>query len=134
MNAMGHGVPTMIGVDHKDVSRRITQLIPDYMMMGDKGMADMAKMEMTLPDNTLPMMTGQGPHGSLEMGGMFSLLKVRKDQKPGDYGDPGWFKPPAGTVAYEWQGALAEPTRQVAPSQPATVELSVRKPGAHAGH
>ena len=55
-------------------------------------MADMAEMEMPLPDNTVPMMTGQGPFGSVEMGGMFSVVKVRKDQKPGDYKDPGWYK------------------------------------------
>jgi hypothetical protein len=35
------------------------------------------------------------------MGGMFTTVKVRKDQKPGDYEDPGWYKQPAGTVAYE---------------------------------
>jgi hypothetical protein len=28
----------------------------------------MAEMEMPLPDNTIPMMTGQGPYGSVEMG------------------------------------------------------------------
>ncbi len=29
MNAMGHDVPTMIGVDHRGVARHITRLIPD---------------------------------------------------------------------------------------------------------
>jgi FtsP/CotA-like multicopper oxidase with cupredoxin domain len=90
MNAMGHNVPTMIGVDHSGLARQITRLIPDYMVMGERGMADMAEMEMPLPDNTIPMMTGDGPFGSVEMGGMFSVVKVRKDQKPGDYGNPGW--------------------------------------------
>jgi hypothetical protein len=142
MNAMGHDVPTMIGVDHQDVSRRITQLIPDYMVMGERGMADMAEMEMPLPDNTTPMMTGQGPYGSVEMGGMFSMVKVRKDLKPGDYRDPGWYQAPAGTVAHEWTGGLAEPARQKAPpaapgTSPGTtpsIELKVRKPSGHAGH
>ena len=134
MNAMGHDIPTMIGVDHQDVSRRITQLIPDYMMMGERGMADMAKMEMPLPDNTVPMMTGQGPYGSVEMGGMFSMVKVRKDQKVGDYTDPGWFKPPAGSVAYEWTGPLAQPARQVEKASPPQLEMSVRKPKGHEGH
>jgi hypothetical protein len=64
--------------------------------MGERGMADMAEMEMPLPDNTERMMTGEGPFGSVEMGGMFSMVKVRKDQKPGDYKDPGWYKHPAG--------------------------------------
>jgi FtsP/CotA-like multicopper oxidase with cupredoxin domain len=101
MNAMGHDVPTMIGIDHRKAIGKIVKLIPDYMVMGERGMADMGEMEMPLPDNTLPMMTGSGPFGPIEMGGMFTMVKVRKDQKPGDYKDPGWYKHPAGTVSYE---------------------------------
>jgi hypothetical protein len=104
MNAMGHGVPTMIGVDHRDVVHKITQVAPDYMVMGERGMADMQEMEMPIPDNTLPMMTGRGPFGPLEMGGMFSVVKVREGLARGDYKDPGWYKHPPGTVAYEWKG------------------------------
>ena len=133
MNAMGHDVPTMIGVDHSDVARKITKLIPGYMAMGERGMADMAEMEMPLPDNTAPMMTGQGPFGGVEMGGMFSILKVRRDQKPGDYRDPGWFAHPKGTVAHEWTGApLAEPVRAPAPAGEAAVKA--RKPSGHGHH
>ncbi len=89
------------------------------------------------------MMTGEGPYGSVEMGGMFTEVKVRADQKPGDYKNPGWYKQPAGTQAYEWTGALAEPARfkaeggQSMPSQrkPATnTEVKVRKPTGHSGH
>jgi FtsP/CotA-like multicopper oxidase with cupredoxin domain len=101
MNAMGHGVPTMIGVDHRKAASKIISLIPDYMVMGERGMADMGEMEMPLPDNTLPMMSGTGPFGPIEMGGMFTTVKIRKEQKPGDYNDPGWYRQPAGTVAYE---------------------------------
>jgi hypothetical protein len=53
MNAMGHNVPTMIGVEHRGVAERINKLVPDYMVMGEKGMSDMGEMEMPLPDNTL---------------------------------------------------------------------------------
>ncbi len=142
MNAMGHDVPTLIGVEHRGVARQITRLIPDYMVMSERGMADMAEMEMPLPDNTLPMMTGTGPFGSVEMGGMFSMVKVRKDQKPGDYTDPGWFKHPEGTIAHEWKGPIAEPSRfkseggQSMPLQtkPAPREMRVRKPKAGGGH
>ncbi len=101
MNAMGHNVPTMIGVDQRKLANKIIKLIPDYMAMGDRGMADMGEMEMPLPDNTLPMMTGTGPYGAIEMGGMFTTVKIRKNQPPGDYKDPGWYKHPAGTIAYE---------------------------------
>ena len=55
MNAMGHDMPTMIGVDHCGVAQKITNLVPDYMVMGELGMTDMGEMEMQIPDNTLPM-------------------------------------------------------------------------------
>jgi len=143
MNAMGHDVPNLIGVDHRGVVGKISSLIPDYMVMGERGMADMTEMEMPIPDNTVPMMTGEGPFGSVEMGGMFSVLKVRRDQKPGDYKDPGWFKHPEGTVAHEYQGPMTEPARFKAEggqsmrriqdsSKPA--EVQVRKPTSHHGH
>ncbi|MGV3493506.1 MAG: multicopper oxidase family protein [Ramlibacter sp.] len=135
MNAMGHGVPTMIGVDHRGLVKKLQKVVPDYMVMGERGMADMGDMEMPLPDNTLPMMTGRGPFGPAEMGGMFTLLKVRRDQKPGDYTDPGWFRHPPGTVAREFTGELPAPSRQqpVAATRPATPPLRVRKPagGSH---
>ena len=145
MNAMGHNVPTMIGVDHRSVARQITQLVPDYMVMGERGMHDMTEMEMPLPDNTAAMMTGTGPFGSVGMGGMFSVVKVRKEQKRGDYKDPGWYAHPPGTIASEWSGALAEPARDDKASgvgamkpmgRPKTdVEVTVRKPaGGHDSH
>jgi hypothetical protein len=36
MNAMGHNVPTMIGVDHRGVAQKIINLVPDYMVMGER--------------------------------------------------------------------------------------------------
>lgn len=141
MNAMGHDVPTMIGVDHRGVAEKINDLVPDYMVMGEKG-GSMGDMEMPLPENTLPMMTGQGPFGGVEMGGMFTVLKVRKDQKHGDYKDPGWYKHPAGTVAYEWKGETPSVVRgnsaggqaMPAANKRPEVEVTVRKPSGHAGH
>ena len=102
MNAMGHNVPTMIGVDHRGVAEKINKLVPDYMVMGERGGS--MEHEMPLPDNTLPMMTGSGPFGPMEMGGMFTVVKVREGLARGDYSDPGWYKHPAGSVAYEWKG------------------------------
>ncbi len=133
MNAMGHNIPTMVGVDQKSVAERISKLVPDYMAMGEKGMHDMAEMEMPLPDNTLPMMTGRGPFGPVGMGGMFSVVKVRDDVRPGDYKDPAPYKHPAGTVAYEYTGQLQEPARAQAPASGKT-NLSVRRPSGHSGH
>ena len=144
MNAMGHDVPTMIGVEHRGVVREINKLIPDYMVMAERGMADMAEMEMPIPDNTARMMGGEGPFGSTEMGGMFSVVKVRRDQPRGDYKDPGWYKPPAGTTAFEWSAAMPEPARfategggSMPPSKrqsPKEIEVQIRKPSGHSGH
>jgi FtsP/CotA-like multicopper oxidase with cupredoxin domain len=140
MNAMGHDVPTMIGVDQRDVLAKINKLVPDYMIMGDKGMADMGEMEMPLPDNTLPMMTGTGPFGAIGMGGMFTTMKVRKGLARGDYKDPGWYQHPPGSVAYELKdGAAAAPAPVSAPdagrmaAKPGEQILQVTK-GGHQGH
>ena len=111
MNAMGHDVPTMIGVEQADLARKISDLVPGYMEMGSHGMDEMSTMRMPLPANTLPMMMGEGPFGPIGMGGMFSVVKVRRNQKRGDYTDPGWFKHPPGTVAYEYKGEVPPPVR-----------------------
>jgi hypothetical protein len=76
------------------------------MAMGSDGMGMMGEMEMELPDNTLPMMTGTGQFGPIEMGGMFTVVKIREGLGRGDYRDPGWYQHPKGTVAYEWTGEL----------------------------
>ena len=135
MGAMGHGVPTMIGVDHRGLVGKIQKIIPDYMVMGERGMADMGAMEMPLPDNTYPMMTGTGPFGPLEMGGMFTTLKVRQGLAAQDWRDPGWYQHPAGTVAHEWAGAPLDATapRQTPPGRVPGAP-SVRKPGASHEH
>ena len=52
------------------------------MVMGERGMGDvtdMTEMEMPLPDNTVPMMGREGPFGSVEMGGMFTVIKLRAE-------------------------------------------------------
>src|SRR5262249_48007615 len=78
MNAMGHDIRNFIGVEKRDLAGRGRKLVPDYMPMGSGGMAAMGGMEMPLPDNTLPMMTGFGQFGPIEMGGMFTLMKIRE--------------------------------------------------------
>jgi hypothetical protein len=106
MGAMGHEVTTMIGINHQGLVGRLQKVVPDYMVMGERGMYDMKEMEMELPPNTIPMMAGTGPYGPIGMGGMFTTLKVREDLKPNDYSDPGWYKQPPGTQAYEYKGTL----------------------------
>jgi hypothetical protein len=78
-------------------------MLPGYMAMGENGMAEHQDHtdsgHMQGPPNTLPMMAGKGPFGNIEMGGMFTVVKVRDDLAPGDFSDPGWYRNPAGTVA-----------------------------------
>jgi FtsP/CotA-like multicopper oxidase with cupredoxin domain len=97
MNAMGHNVPNVIGVDQDKVGQKISQLLPGYMAMGSTGMTEMNDMGMPGPKNTLPMMAGNGPFGSMEMGGMFTVVKIRGNLT--SYADPGWYKAPEGTLA-----------------------------------
>ena len=96
----------------------------------------MAKMEMPMPENTLPMMTGFGQFGPMEMGGMFSVIKVREGLAADDYRDPGAYRHPAGTVAYEFKGNAGEPPRQAggASGSPAAAEFRVIKPGGGPPH
>jgi hypothetical protein len=136
MNAMGHDVGNFIGVDKKLVTKQVRKIVPGYMPMGSAGMADMGEMEMPLPDNTLPMMTGFAQFGAVEMGGMFSVVKVREGLATNDYRDPGWFNHPEGTVAFPWKGDVKD--AEVAPTnEPASrkvVEFDVVKPGAKSSH
>jgi manganese oxidase len=136
MNAMGHNLRTVIGARSRDLTPGVRKLVPGFMPMGASGMAEMGKMEMPMPDNTLPMMTGFGQFGPLEMGGMFSVIKVREGLGADDYRDPGPYKHPPGTVAYEFKGNAGEAPRQAAAaaSAPPTAEFNVVKPGSRSPH
>ncbi|MBK9071117.1 MAG: copper oxidase [Myxococcales bacterium] len=87
MNQMGHGSPNMVGVDTRGVGGQIMRHAPGYMPMGQTGMWDMAEMEMPVPANSVAMRGGLGPHGIIDMGGMFTVIKVRRQ---GDTFD-GWY-------------------------------------------
>ncbi len=96
MNQMGHDLPVMIGVDQSGVGEEIARLVPGYAAMGSAGMGD--HMDMGKPRNTLFMADGEGPFGSIFMGGMFTVVKIREGLPSYDQ-DPGWYAHPAGTVA-----------------------------------
>jgi FtsP/CotA-like multicopper oxidase with cupredoxin domain len=99
MNAMSHELPNMIGVHQGGVEDKVRRLLPDYMAIGENGMGGHIHGSVA---NTLPMMAGQGPFGPIEMGGMFTVLKVREGIT--SYEDPGWYKYPEGTVARKVSG------------------------------
>ena len=140
MNAMGHDVPNMIGVSQDGIVQEFSKLVPDYMRMGETGMAEMSEMAdmmpMPLPENTLPMMSGKGQFGLLDMGGMFTTLKVRHDMAKHDYSDPGDYQFPPETRAYEWKGTYPDTQRQTAPTSnnSRSIELNVVKPTDHRHH
>ena len=106
MNPMGHAIPNTLGANQKGLEEKIRKMIPGYMAMGETGMAEHADhvKHMAGPKNTLPMMMGKGPFGNIEMGGMFTVVKVRDHLKSYDK-DPGWYKHPDGTVAYRLDSA-----------------------------
>ncbi len=119
MNAMGHNVNNFIGVPKRDLLN-VRKIVPGYMPMGSAGMAEMGSMEMQMPDNTLPMMTGFGQFGPIEMGGMFTVVKIRDGLAPNDYSDPPPYQHPPNTTAHEITNSVAEPTR--APDQKPTAK------------
>ena len=97
MNQMGHNAPNLIGVRPGDLAKGVSRLLPGYMTMGESGMGDMGEMGMPVPRNSIPMAGAPGKHDYIDMGGMFTILKVREDLK--SYDDPGWYDNPPGTLA-----------------------------------
>jgi hypothetical protein len=110
MNAMGHDIPHILGVNQEGVEQQIQQLLPEYMAMGERGMYEHQEhaKHMAGPPNTLPMMAGEGPFGPIGMGGMFTMLKVRGALRP-DEPEAGWYDNPPGTVAWSTDPNFGKP-------------------------
>src|SRR5688500_15636906 len=96
---MGHGRPNMIGSDERGVDKSIRPHLPGYMTMGETGMGGHAEHMQHLkePRNSIPMKGAEGPFGYIDMGGMFTVIKVRDGIE--SFEDSGWYEHPAGTVA-----------------------------------
>jgi hypothetical protein len=101
MNQMGHEAPNLVGADVRGLDQKIGRMVPGYMTMGQSGMSGMDGM--ALPRNAISMRGGPGPFGTIDMGGMFTIVKVR-DRLPAGK-DPGWYAHPRGTVASEVSAA-----------------------------
>ena len=136
MNAMNHALPNPVGAAQDALAKQIAALVPGYMNTG-VAMSNMS-MAMPLPENTLPMMTGTGAYGDIEMGGMFTVMKIRANLARGDYRDPGWYQAPPGSVAYLWEGETPPADRgaiEPAPSDaPGEAPFEVHKPSNHQEH
>ncbi len=97
MNQMGHDAVNTTGADLAAVDRAMSKVAPGFMSMGQDGTGNMADMGMPVPDNSIGMLGGVGPFGTIDMGGMFTILKVRERLASG--GGAGWYAHPAGSVA-----------------------------------
>ena len=99
MNQMGHEFPNTIGVDARRIDSAIRSAMPGamYMTMGQQGMGGMADMNMPVPPNSVPMRGGPGPYAPIDMGGMFTIVKVRDEAHMNDE----WYTPPPDTIARE---------------------------------
>jgi len=89
MNQMGHDAANLIGADTQGLDAKLSRVVPGSMVMGRAGMGE--PMDMPQPKNAISMVGGKGPYGQIDMGGMFTLVKVRDHLD----GDPGWYKAPA---------------------------------------
>ena len=98
MTQMGHGLPPMVGVDTQALDRRMSRVVPGYMTHGHDrhgrhgrdGDADPAA-------TACRCAAAPGPFGYIDMGGMFTILKVRDNPEAAD--PAGWYAHPAGSVA-----------------------------------
>jgi FtsP/CotA-like multicopper oxidase with cupredoxin domain len=90
MNQMGHEAANLVGASTDGLDAALARAVPGSMVMGTTGMGEMSGMKMAIPTPSIAMLGGDGPFGAIDMGGMFTLLKVR-EHLTGD-ADPGWYK------------------------------------------
>jgi manganese oxidase len=114
MNQMGHDLPNLLGIDPTSPQERLNALIPGTMIMGADGMGAMADHQgmMAIPRNSIPMLGGAGPFGPIDMGGMFTIIKIRDDMNYDR--DPGWYRQPPGTATWRVD-AMSEAPPDAAP-------------------
>lgn len=106
MNQMQHDLPNLLGIDKDQIQARIKEFFPNFMgLMGINGMGNMFEIygktnpmavNIKIPPNIAPI-GSPGPFGVIELGGMFTVFKVRENIT--SYNDPGWYHHPQGTVA-----------------------------------
>lgn len=108
MNQMVHDLPNLTGINKQGIEGRIKQFFPNFMgLMSINGMGEMfemygtsemmgGEMKMPIPTNLSPI-GNPGPFGVIELGGMFTVFKVRDNLT--NYIDPGWYQHPSGTTA-----------------------------------
>jgi FtsP/CotA-like multicopper oxidase with cupredoxin domain len=88
MNQMGHAAANLVGAEISGIDDKLARVVPGYMTMGASGMSEMGGMAQ--PVNSIAMMGANGPHGTIDMGGMFTILKIRDSLA----NDAGWYAAP----------------------------------------
>jgi plastocyanin len=108
MNQMAHDLANLTGIEQTGIDQRLRKFFPGLMgLMGVNGMGSMFELygsrnrpphaaSINIPPNLSPI-GGPGPHDVIEMGGMFTVVKVRDGIT--SYEDPGWYEQPPGTSA-----------------------------------
>ncbi len=103
MNGMAHGLPNLLDIELKGVVQKLQKILPGVHIMGTHGMEHMSQMyenhPLPLPPNYFPPIGEPGQFGWINMGGMFTVVKVRNKLPPSGT-DPGWYHNPPGTVAH----------------------------------
>jgi manganese oxidase len=109
MNQMDHSVPNLVGIPSKNIEERMRKIFPNFIgLMYTNGMGHMFEMygthkihpmgmkKITFPKNLAPI-GNPGPYGVIEMGGMFTIFKVRDEITKGS--EMSWYHQPSGTSA-----------------------------------
>ena len=108
MTQMGHDIDNLVGVDVSQFDKAVAKHVSKFGELQEEAMSvDLDAEDPTIPRNSVPMLSGLGPHGFITMGGMVTTLKIREELE-GDE-DPGDYAPPPGTQA---ETASAEALRR----------------------
>ena len=124
MNQMGHAIPNLVGIQTGSLDKKVSVFLPGFMTMGDTGMGGMGEMGMKVPRNSISMVGMQGKYDYIDMGGMFTILKVRQNLT--SYDDPGWYETPPGTLASPAsKDELQRDLGQIPDAEPAEKEMKM---------
>jgi len=124
MNQMGHAIPNLVGIQTGSLDKKVSAFLPGFMTMGDTGMGGMGEMGMKVPRNSIPMVGMQGKYDYIDMGGMFTIVKVRENLT--SYDDPGWYETPPGTLASPASNdELQRDLGQIPDAKPAEKEMKM---------
>lgn len=92
MNGMVHNLSNTIHTNQDKVRQVLQDVMPEYMPMGEFGMGAMYDGRHH-HGTKIPNFLGfgsPGPYGTIEMSGMFTILKIRDNLT--HYKDPGWYE------------------------------------------